>query len=249
MTLALHFNRNQQYRYDPATQTLSPSYPKIAKELMKRFYLIEKAKDAQRIGVLVGTLGVSRYRDIIDRTHAAIKHSGKKVYTFLVGKPNVPKLANFPEIELFVMVACPENSVIDSKDFMQPVITPYELDIALNKDREWTGEFSANFQDILPGSAKFKEFLPELENSTDISLISGKVRTMNLSKGSSEKEESRTLLPSETRVAELHQGGGGEFLQERSWSGLKQDLGKSEVKKAEKGRTGIAFGYEGEGMA
>lgn len=251
MTLALHFNRNKQFRYNPSSAEeppLSPSFPSISKELMKRFYLIEKAKDAQRIGILVGTLGVSRYRDIIDRVHKSVKSSGKKVYTFLVGKPNVPKLANFPEIDLFVLVACPENSVVDSKDFMQPVITPYELDLALNKDRDWTGEFTANFHDILPGSEKFKDFLPELADGTDVSLISGKIRTINVTKNSSTGQgEDRSLLPVETRVAEVHQGGGGEFLQDRLWAGLKQDLGQTEVKKAEQGRAGIAQGYEGEG--
>ena len=38
-----------------------------------------------------------------------IKSVGKKSYTFVVGKINVPKLANFQEIEAFVLVACPEN--------------------------------------------------------------------------------------------------------------------------------------------
>ena len=43
------------------------------------------------------------------------RRSGRKYYTFIVGKINVPKLANFAEIDVFVYVACPENSTIDSK--------------------------------------------------------------------------------------------------------------------------------------
>jgi diphthamide biosynthesis protein 2 len=46
----------------------------------------------------VGTLGVTRYRTVIDYVKGVIKDSGKKAYTFLVGKPNVPKLANFAEV-------------------------------------------------------------------------------------------------------------------------------------------------------
>ena len=41
----------------------------------------------------------------------------KKSYTISVGKLNPSKLANFLEIECFVLVACPENSLIDSKVF------------------------------------------------------------------------------------------------------------------------------------
>ena len=36
-----------------------------------------------------------------------------------MGKLNPAKLANFLEIEAFVLVACPENSVLDAKEFVQ----------------------------------------------------------------------------------------------------------------------------------
>lgn len=71
---------------------------------------------------------------MIERVTCSVKASGRKCYTFLVGKPNVPKLANFPEVDAFVLVACPENSLADARDYMQPVVTPYELDLALNRD-------------------------------------------------------------------------------------------------------------------
>jgi diphthamide biosynthesis protein 2 len=108
--------------------------------------MVEKTKDASRIGILVGTLGASRYGTIINQIRDTVKAAGKKVYIFLLGKPNVPKLANFPEIDVFVLVACPENSLLDSKDFLQPIITPFELDVALNGNREWNGDFHANFK-------------------------------------------------------------------------------------------------------
>ena len=36
-------------------------------------------------------------------------------YTIAVGKVNAPKLANFMEIDVYVLVACPENSLLDSQ--------------------------------------------------------------------------------------------------------------------------------------
>ena len=36
-------------------------------------------------------------------------------YLFVMGKLNVPKMANFMEVDVFVLVACPENTLIDSK--------------------------------------------------------------------------------------------------------------------------------------
>ena len=50
-------------------------------------------------------------------------------------------------MDAFVLVACPENSLgLDSREYLKPVVTPFELDLALNKDREWSGGFVANFQ-------------------------------------------------------------------------------------------------------
>ena len=47
-----------------------------------------------------------------------------------VGKLNVPKMANFLEIDIYVLVACPENSLVDSHEFYKPVVTPFEMELA-----------------------------------------------------------------------------------------------------------------------
>ena len=41
-----------------------------------------------------------------------LAQAGKKTYTFVMGKLNAAKLANFMEIDMFVLVACPENSLV-----------------------------------------------------------------------------------------------------------------------------------------
>ncbi|CAN0301161.1 unnamed protein product, partial [Ectocarpus sp. 4 AP-2014] len=65
-----------------------------------------------------------------------------------VGKVNVAKLANFAEVDVFCLVACAENSLLDSREFHAPVVTPLELEVALGK-REWDGFYSTNFDDLL----------------------------------------------------------------------------------------------------
>lgn len=57
---------------------------------------------------------------------------GKKSYTMVVGKINPAKLANFPEIELWTVIACTENTLMDSKEYYRPFITPFELAQALS---------------------------------------------------------------------------------------------------------------------
>lgn len=53
--------------------------------------------------------------DIIDHVKKVIRASGRKSYTMVMGKLNVAKMANFMEVDCYVLVACPENSLIDSK--------------------------------------------------------------------------------------------------------------------------------------
>jgi diphthamide biosynthesis protein 2 len=117
--------------------------------------MVEKAKDANIIGIVIGTLGVADYLKVIERLKTLIKKVGKKSYTFVVGKLNVPKLANFLEIDVFVLVACPENTLLDSSEFYKPVVSIYEMEMAFNSNREWTGDYHTDFRDLLPGNISY----------------------------------------------------------------------------------------------
>jgi diphthamide biosynthesis protein 2 len=55
------------------------------------------------------------YLPLISHIRKMLSRARKKSYTISVGKLNPEKLANFMEIECFVIVACPENSVVEAK--------------------------------------------------------------------------------------------------------------------------------------
>jgi len=129
-----------------------------SKALARRFYLVERARDAQRVGILIGTLGVANHLDITSQLEAQISRAGKAVYHFVVGKPNTAKLANFSDIDIFVLIACPENNLIDSKEFFQPVVTPFEMALACNPQQQWTGKCELDFRQLLPGDALHMQF-------------------------------------------------------------------------------------------
>ena len=57
---------------------------------------------------MVGTLGVAGYLDAVENVRKLAQAAGKKTYTLLMGKPTPAKLANFPEVEVFVLVADPQ---------------------------------------------------------------------------------------------------------------------------------------------
>lgn len=52
---------------------------------------------------------------MISRLRQLLARAQKKSYTITVGKLNPAKLGNFLEIECFVLVACPENSLVEAK--------------------------------------------------------------------------------------------------------------------------------------
>ncbi|KAG0085031.1 Diphthamide biosynthesis protein 2 [Podila epicladia] len=161
------------YSYNPEKKEGRLESAQVNRALMRRYFLVQKAKDADVIGIAVGTLGVASYMTMIQHLKALIESKGKKAYTFVMGKLNVAKMANFMEIDCFVYVACPENSLIDSKEFYRPIVTPYELEIALSKSREWTGEYVTDFQQLLPdedkiGVDKVKISQHQLDAASDV---------------------------------------------------------------------------------
>ncbi|XP_060787688.1 2-(3-amino-3-carboxypropyl)histidine synthase subunit 2 [Neoarius graeffei] len=248
------WNRCAFSSFNPDTSTGRAESININKALMKRYYAIERAKDASVVGILVGTLGVANYLSIIEQLKESIRKAGKKSYMFAMGKINVPKLANFLEIDVYVLVACPENSLLDSSEFYRPVVTPFEMEVACNKHREWSGEYITDFQDLLPGGSSHVDF-PESDQSTndettDVSLITGALRTSCLRSSSEPRDgsswSSSVVVRNQTlTVANMNTA--ASFLAGRSWQGLEPKLGETPVVKAVEGRRGIAIAYEDEG--
>ncbi|XP_029935636.1 2-(3-amino-3-carboxypropyl)histidine synthase subunit 2 [Myripristis murdjan] len=245
------WNRCSFCSYDPITLTGRTESVNINRALMKRYYAIERARDAQVVGILVGTLGVADYLSIIQQLKETIHRAGKKSYMFAMGKLNVAKLANFLEIDIFVLIACPENSLLDSSEFYRPIVTPFEMEVACNKNREWSEEYVTDYHHLLPGGRSHVPLFDVREDGdeTDVSLITGALRGTHLlpsgpaasSSGSSLISRNETLTVAKTNSAAC-------FLAGRSWQGLEQKLGHTPVVKAVEGRRGIAIAYEDEGM-
>lgn len=105
--------------------------------LGRRYAKLLHLTTAGVIGILVNTLSVANYLSSIDAIRKQIAAAGKKSYTIVVGKLNPAKLANFSEIEGWVVVGCWESSLVEEDaGFYRPVLTPFELEVALMPDEE-----------------------------------------------------------------------------------------------------------------
>ncbi|KAK5993015.1 Diphthamide biosynthesis protein 2 [Cladobotryum mycophilum] len=128
----------------PSSLTIDNPTFRTAGLLRRRFAKVLSLASAGVIGILVNTLSVSNYLSSIDLLRSKIAKAGKKSYTVVVGKLNPAKLANFAEIEGWVVIGCWESGLIeDDVAYWRPVITPFEMEVALMSEEEriWGGEW------------------------------------------------------------------------------------------------------------
>jgi diphthamide biosynthesis protein 2 len=59
------------------------------------------------------------------------------------------------QIDIFCVVACPENSIFGFSEFMKGVVTPHEILLALNPNMEWKAEIFSDFNRIKEEDTKF----------------------------------------------------------------------------------------------
>ncbi|OJJ46887.1 hypothetical protein ASPZODRAFT_131790 [Penicilliopsis zonata CBS 506.65] len=148
LTLASRVAAIHIYPTDSSGSVVSAS---AAATLRRRYAILTRLSTAPVFGILVNTLSVKNYLHIVDHVRERIAAAGKKSYLFVVGKLNAAKVANFSEVGGWIVIGCWESSLVDSKDFWKPVITPFELEMALQSDDErvWTGAWQSDFQSVL----------------------------------------------------------------------------------------------------
>ncbi|KAK3113388.1 Diphthamide biosynthesis protein 2 [Teratosphaeriaceae sp. CCFEE 6253] len=119
--------------------------------LRRRYALLTRLSTVPVFGILINTLSVRNYLAALSHCQDLVTKAGKKSYVFVVGKVNAAKVANFSEIGGWVVIGCWESSLIESKEFYRPIITPFELEVALtdDADRVWGGEWVGDFGALL----------------------------------------------------------------------------------------------------
>ncbi|CCU74541.1 Diphthamide biosynthesis protein Dph2 [Blumeria hordei DH14] len=137
----------------PMATTTSPAPSSLAIKastdslIRRRYAVVNSLNTCSIFGILINTLSVANHLEALNSIQALIHSAGKKYYTFVVGKVNAAKMANFSEIGGWVAIGCWESSLLTGEDFYRPVITPWELDWVLKSDKvriwkqEWRGDF------------------------------------------------------------------------------------------------------------
>lgn len=230
--------------YNPRANELKEMTVADSRWMRKRYFYIEKCKDAQSVGIVVGTLTTKGYLEMVKHIQELAKSRDVRSYMISVGKVNPAKLANFMDIDCFVLVGCPENTLYNSKDFYKPLVSVFEIEMAWNP--AWKNilpdTYCTDFRELLPEGKLYKRDDNAKFDENDISLVSGRVRHLNSEKISNSNELGGQLQEfGKGQVAVTH---ATDVFNQRSWKGLDPTLGQNVPAKIEQGRSGIPIKYE-----
>uniref|UniRef100_A0A8C4X0C4 2-(3-amino-3-carboxypropyl)histidine synthase subunit 1 n=1 Tax=Eptatretus burgeri TaxID=7764 RepID=A0A8C4X0C4_EPTBU len=137
------------YRYDPFMKTLFRESYEHEAMLAARTAAVHQAAKATRWGLIQGTLGRQGSPNVFKYLEEQLEAKGLDFVTVLMSEIFPQKLALFPDIEVWVQVACPRLSIDWGSAFEKPLLTPYEAAVALEVV-SWQTPYPMDFYSIRP---------------------------------------------------------------------------------------------------
>ena len=121
---------------DPYTGDSSEmSFGRIERILRQRFGLIMEIDNAETFGILIGEKPGQMRRNLAIRMKRILEKHGRKGYLLALDHVS-PDLIDFYPVDAFVNTACPRIAIDDSVRYDKPLVTPYELEVALG-EKKW----------------------------------------------------------------------------------------------------------------
>ena len=139
------------FRYDPYSKILSSEGYDVEEMKRSRLQAIEDSRRCDVFGVVLGTLGRQGNLQLFQRIVSTLRSKGKTVVKFLMAEINPDKLKMIEGIECWVQIACPRLSIDWGRSFHRPVLTSYELSVAMG-ETEWKEVYPMDYYRQSSGS-------------------------------------------------------------------------------------------------
>ena len=123
------------YQYNPFNHKLTIEEYDIQLTKKIRFDQIEKFKKMKYFGILFGTLGRQGNPLILKRLCSLLDKHDKKYVIIMMNEITQNKIINYNKCEGFIQLACPRLSIDWSDQFTKPMLTPYEIYLALGQEK------------------------------------------------------------------------------------------------------------------
>eukprot|EP00997_Jenningsia_sp_PLL12_P000498 NODE_1074_length_1294_cov_52.964659_g883_i0.p2 GENE.NODE_1074_length_1294_cov_52.964659_g883_i0~~NODE_1074_length_1294_cov_52.964659_g883_i0.p2 ORF type:complete len:170 (-),score=52.14 NODE_1074_length_1294_cov_52.964659_g883_i0:53-562(-) len=169
----------------------------------------------------------------------------------MVGKLNVPKLANFEQVDLFTIVTCPAHTLIDDREYPKPVMAPFELLLGLQRMSTLRDEPEPppelNLRALLhhPLMREPERYVAADEEAT-LSLVSGRLVTLPTTQ-TAQPSQTSTAVAVSSGALTVAESGAVARLQAQTFRGL--DPGKEGVEGLVQGLKGLPRHYASEPTA
>ncbi|CAN6636878.1 2-(3-amino-3-carboxypropyl)histidine synthase subunit 1 [Trichomonascus vanleenenianus] len=125
------------YKYDPYSRKFTiEKYDYVEMHALRRD-AIRTAREARKVGIILGALGRQGNVGTLDRIQKEFMAKGVETVMVILSEIFPGKLAQFPDVECWIQVACPRLSIDWGYAFPKPLLTPYEAMIALGEDKDW----------------------------------------------------------------------------------------------------------------
>ncbi|KAK9378926.1 putative diphthamide synthesis protein-domain-containing protein [Kockiozyma suomiensis] len=126
------------YRYDPYSRKFTRERYEHEEMLHVRQEAVNAARHANRVAIVLGTLGRQGNINTFDKIKQDLVNMGIEYTLILLSEIFPQKLAEFEHIDAFVQVACPRLSIDWGYAFAKPLLTPYEASIAFGNEKLWS---------------------------------------------------------------------------------------------------------------
>ncbi|KAJ1961529.1 Diphthamide biosynthesis protein 1 [Dipsacomyces acuminosporus] len=143
-SIMIHNPSVPAYAYDPYNKKFTRE--KYAHEEMHslRQNAIGEAKKAKKFGLILGTLGRQGNPKVLEELKERLVKRGIQYEVVLLSEIFPQKLAQFPDVDCWVQIACPRLSIDWGYAFPKPLLTPYEANVALDA-AEWQDTYPMDF--------------------------------------------------------------------------------------------------------
>lgn len=132
------------YRYNPYDKTITQEYYDYEKMTNIRKNEVLKASSSKLFGVILGSLGRQGSPKVLESIQQILTKHNKKYTTVLLSEVFPNKLNLFSDIDAWIQIACPRLSIDWGYAFEKPLLTPYELVVAM-KNIEWKEQYPMDF--------------------------------------------------------------------------------------------------------
>ncbi|KAJ2454655.1 Diphthamide biosynthesis protein 1 [Coemansia sp. RSA 2336] len=143
-SIMIHNPEIPAYAYNPYNKRFTRERYSHGEMHSLRKQAIAGAKQAKKYGLILGTLGRQGSPKVLEDLQKRLDERRIAHVTVLLSEIFPQKLAQFPDVDCWVQIACPRLSIDWGYAFPKPLLTPYEANVALDAV-EWKETYPMDF--------------------------------------------------------------------------------------------------------